>query len=507
MSALLLPNSEVSHDENVKINIHTQKKKRTLCFDDPKQRKLGSVQSQRSSTFSNQKAFLRLMLGSKAVHCNALNPFSRQLEIEDRIRCLVRFSHSNKMICEGNVATLVEKLPASLLGNGASGQVYKFEFSNRAFALKVVQTHRRRDEIVTDRRVMNYWLFEAKIGMFFSRYMVGSTNPTLARCPNFVVQYAVEMSSRVPQVSDETFQKLSVHHSYSCVNVLELFDLGLPKALKFDDTTVFNVLQNEELSFSMISQILAAIVSMSAVGVSHNDLALRNILARRTPYESLAYLFPGGCDANDQSMQLIVNTGGVLFAVSDFGLASSYLWEKSGGDVRFDETSPQYGRHGTLTEFYYNEQDAVKHARRGLLLFNAENELEHPLRFDVDTIERDVACFFSNMVSESAKLLSAKRIQLYCLAILDEFDIVGRLQNAAQIAQIAKHVLSRSFVERFFGAEMCDRFYAKELAPHQHVYRLPSMHEGANLERLLEESLNSMVTADCYLRLSIKPDF
>ena len=477
----------------------------TLCCAEQKRSKI----AHKNETRDSKLCFLKKMLGENAMHCNALNPFSRQLAIADNVRCLVRFEERDGEAQQSNIATLIQRLPALKLGSGAGGCVNLVTFCGRDFAVKIVATKHPREKVISNSRVMNYWLFESKMQMFLSRHMIGLICPTLARCPNFVTQYACEMTRYVPLIAKGRIVTKKFEQCYSRVDLIEYFDLGIPLSLKLNPTQPTCVFQSEEMSFSMIFQVLTAIVSMSAVGISHNDLCCRNVLARRVPEGSLSYLFPAtGSGSNDDEKEkvLSVNTRGVLFSVADFGVASCNMWERSGGDVRFDEASRRYGRHGTLTEWYYDDDDAIKVPRRSLLLIDANNKPHHPLQAEIDTLERDIAGFFTDVVHECRKLVCATRIEMYSLAILTEFNVPRRLQSAEEILKIAKRVLSREFVELYFGSEMCDRFYDSQPPPHQHVYRLPTQYEGANLERQLVEYLDSSARPDCYLRLSTKQD-
>lgn len=482
----------------------------------PLKRKRGLIAHDESLASPKRKRF---ELGTPVFVChNPANPFARAAALSDACESIFACKEKNCIQLSGVLATLFANSDSVALGEGVNGCVWRVDLCERRFALKTLLAKRPLRLLLRSPGDMKQLAAESRIAAFMTRRMLNIDNATLARCPNFAGIYAYELSSRVPHRrsgSQNLFRK-QLRGAVACVSAHEVFVLGNATMLRFSALGTGlvdrNPLTSEQLAFSLIGQILVAICCMSAVGVSHNDLALTNVIARPMPETAnIVYEFPPLSTLNTpggRRRKFALNTQGVLFAVCDFGIASCSRWETS-GDARFASAPSGIGRHAIMGSTFYEPEERNVKRRDGLLLLDEKGASCHPLRCDVDTLERDVAFFLNNVIWHASRFEESHRVEKFARAALREFDVVGRLQTAAQLADIVQHVLSFDFAARHFNAARAAEFFADvdTLPPYTHVYRLPDADEGAYLERELECLLNAAVRPNSLMRVVERIEF
>jgi len=428
----------------------------------------------------------------------------------------------------GVLATVCNNQRATLLGRGASGKVYGFDYGGHRFALKTVLAGVALDAVKPSEAKL--LVSEARIGAFLTRAFVAS-----ARCPNFVALLAYETSEFVSTSSKGVLRPHELRADHACVQLSEVFTAGTAVCLKKAHpdppgvrTEETSPLADERTAFSLIAQTLVAIYCMSVCGVVHNDLDMRNVLAHRTAQRTLLYELPLSEEQRADAVtgrvtrptQLRVRTHGLLFGVCDFGVASHTLWEASSGDPRIAQTADANGQNGSLYQWYFgggdddgdddgDDADAAKPTRdREFVPRNAEGAAVllmvapdgtpvEALRYEANNFERDVAYFLSHVHhrAEHVNEPASRRVAAFALAVLREFDLTGRLSSAEQILVVLRRVLTREFAEQHFGAATAADFFAPTLDDHDdaaapHVYRLPSEAEGWLMRAELCEQLD-----------------
>lgn len=459
-------------------------KRQRLIFEKEKPKK----QSAKSRMLS-----LANMIGrAPAMKGRIATPVVRCAVIEDSSRCVIQLRSEDDVKGFGEFATMFNELPAIHLGSGRSSTVFEVEFCGRSFAVKTAKTDETREEMLGNQKNFKMWAAEPRIAAFITEHLIGLKSPTIARCPNFVAQYGYEYTSVIPKLNNDSIMQCSLKKYTAVVTVGEVFDYGtaeeMEKLIEFD----LCPLRNEKLAFSMIAQILIAIACLQTIGVSHNDLRLDNIFAHSTTDSALRYQFPSE-KIFDPSNMLCINSQSVMFAVGDFGIASCEAWETS-GDMRFEKPNLEYGRHATLGTYYFDERQRMAR-KSGMLCSDWKGNLAHPLMCDLDTRERDISAFLTQVVLDSERLKSF-RIAQYARDVLKEFDVEGRLQSAKQIMEITKRVLSPEFTNTRFGDMVASKFYASsDVLPGEHIYFLPNEFDGRYMERELEKLLQE----DCQL--------
>ncbi len=431
------------------------------------------------------------------LHGRIATPVVRCSVIEDCSRCVVRLRSKENPMCFGEFASLFSDFPASFLGKGVSSKVLKVEFCGRKFAVKTTPTDEMRHDLEKNKRLTKVWMAEPRIASFLTEHFVGLRCPTIARCPHFVAQFAYECTNVIPELYGDVTMPLYMKKNTAVVSLSEVFDLKTAMHLVAQETSFLSV---ESRAFSLIAQVLIAISCLQTIGVSHNDMRLENIFAHSTVNSTLRYQFPGE-KLFDPSGMLCIRSQGVLFAVGDFGIASCTAWEESGGDMRFDKPNLEYGRHATLGCYYYEDRQQISR-KNGMMCLDSAGNIVHPLRCDVDTMERDISFFLTQIVVEADKLQS-NSVALYARNVLNAYNVAGRLQSAKQIMEITKRVLSREFTSATFGAETAENFYgSSECLPGHHVYILPNEFDGQFMERELAKLLDQEYNLDSLFRLS-----
>lgn len=438
------------------------------------------------------------MLGAPLeLHGRIATPVVRCSVIEDCSRCVVKLRCNENPMCFGEFATLFSDFPASFLGKGVSSKVLQVEFCGRKFAVKTTLTDELRDDLEKNKRLTKLWVAEPRIASFLTEHLVGQRCPTIARCPHFVAQFAYECTNVIPELHDNVTMPLYMKKNTAVVSLSEVFDLKTAMHLVQQEPSFLSV---ESRAFSLIAQVLIAISCLQTIGVSHNDMRLDNIFAHSSANSVFRYQFPGE-KLFDPAGLLCIRIQGVLFAVGDFGIASCSAWEASGGDMRFDTPNLEYGRHATLGCYYFDDRQQISR-KSGMMCLDSVGNVAHPLRCDLDTMERDVSFFLTQIIFESDRQES-RSVAQYARTVLKEYDVAGRLQSAKQIMEITKRVLSREFTSTVFGAEIAASFYgSSECLPGHHIYMLPNEFDGQFMERELAKLLDQEYKLDSLFRLS-----
>lgn len=436
---------------------------------------------------------------------NPANPFERVAEITDSHETLLsEKAMIGSSVKFGKLAAIFCGRPGTQLGKGISGAVWRCDLSNRPFSIKTNLCPLPRAKFPKSVLRSRLAVSEARIMHFLTRTMLSVAEPTLARSPNFVSIRAYELAYRFPSCEGGKMARPRKAGKYACVIAAELFDLGDARELLYSRINPRLVdkrpLGCEKLAFSLIAQTLLAICCMATLGISHNDLALKNIFARETPPDaSLIFSYPLD-DPRLPTEYVGIKTQGVLFAIGDFGVASCSRWEQSGGDVRFKTPNLEYGPHATLGSYYYGEDFCRITRKPGLILVNNLGEVQHPLQVDVDTLERDVAYFLTTVISGAGQFEESRRIENFARAALAQYETKDRIQSAAQIVAITKRILTPEFAKMYFDAERASDFFVSfdPSEPYCHVYRMPNKADGDYFERELVAFLNSEVVVDSF---------
>jgi hypothetical protein len=500
----------VCEPREVSINIHCRPSdvyQETICIaDESAQQKKKRQNVDKNPGWQKVSPKARLLKlsamigGVVSLRGQITNPFVRCDAIEDCSRCIIDLSNGEEKTTFGQFATLFSELPSRFLGEGESAKVCAVDFCGRNFAVKVSCTDESRDELAKCQKIFKLWATEPRIASFVTDTLLGVKKPVLARCPNFVAQFGYEYAHTIPLHKEDQIMSYYMKKQCAVVSLHEVFDLGdIKNVCKNSSADNAPFFKNERFAFSYIAQILIAIACLQTIGVSHNDLRRDNIFAHSTDGKVLRYRFPSDVPFDDKAV-LSINTQGMLFAIADFGVASCMLWEKS-GDMRFDEPNLEYGHHATLGMYYFGDVHRI--ARKPLMrCVTAVEELTHPLRCDLDTRERDISMFLTEITQECAGYENSK-VKLYAEAVLREFDVVGRLSSAKQIMEITRRVLSLDFVAQHFDEEVARSFYCNtEPAVCEHVYMLPNEFDGNFYERELEKLLQQDCEYDTLFRLS-----
>jgi len=436
--------------------------------------------------------------GSGTECSNFANPLLRAQAIFDATAAIF----SAEQTATGHMSRVLAGCATRSLGSGINGQVWSAELGGRSYAVKVIKSGLRGEEMSAAER--RETVIEARVEAFLTRKVLNVNNPTLSRCPNFVASFAYELTETVPLMSRKRPARAIWTPNCSCVNVTETFQNGsaISLALPQPDGQIayVNALRSPKLAFSLIAQVLVAISCMSSIGLSHNDLSINNVVAQATPTRTLVYEFPGAESTPSELGALAINSQGFLFAVCDFGLASCNDWELA-GDKRFDAETAHLPRHRRLGAYYWPETASVKPPkRRSLMTSDALDQPVHVLRCDIDVLERDVAFFLSTVAVFSSDCKESQLVHNFARAALREFDVPGRLQTPEQLTRIVRRVLSPPFTAQHFGAAISD-FYMHDVRPYTHVYRLPSPGEAMSLARSLVSLLQSDIEPQTLVRV------
>jgi serine/threonine protein kinase len=247
------------------------------------------------------------------------------------------------------VETATEK---SIIAKTSSSLVMKCVSNKKeVYAIKVMKLKQRFSD---DAMVLYLYALEFKIASFLS-------SPSFAEiCPHFCGVFAYQFSER--SINEEC--AIVETQKVNPIMLMELCDMNLKEfALSC---------KIEEEVTSVVLQIIYAILCMQSVGISHNDLYVRNILVSKT--KNVSHLY----DMGDKS--LCLKTFGYSVRICDFGLASCYDYN--------DERGP-------LTYFYYPD----RHLTRPLDILCAD----HPLKYShVREGERD----FMSALTDIFRLLT-----------------------------------------------------------------------------------------------------
>jgi len=450
------------------------------------------------------------------VRVDLANPYERSDAVIDATALLFDAKAAHCIDTTGVLASVLASSPGRMLGRGVGEKIWGATFGGREFALKTQCADLEHAELADadTEPYLRLLAAEARINEYLTRRLLGVHKPWLARCPHFVAAYAYELTPVVPACVRGKMQSRTLTEQYACVMATECVDMGTAERVLFSvlDPALVDAspLASECTAFSLIAQTLIAICAMAACGVSHNDLYLANVFATSTEMPVLVYEFPGACIATRPRVYL--RTFHVLYLVGDFGVASHELWETD-GDVRFSETSgaddsgeddDAKTRAGSLHRFYYTSADVVAERRNGLLTVDAKEKQVHALLYDLSRYERDVAYFLSNVVTTAQTLgESARRVVSFARVLLDEFDVPGRLKDAAQLVDITQRVLSRDFVAGHFGTRTAAAFFfnADEVDAFTHVYALPSRNEALLMRADVHALLNKPVAPHSLVRV------
>jgi len=426
-------------------------------------------------------------------------PFMRQTSVCESAQIIESCVKSAGVDTTGVLALMFHDRTVECLGKGSTGAIYRVEHSGRQFAIKTMMFSKSRVELEreaqekshTRRRATDGKLAvaEQRIAAFITRRVIGTDNPVLAHCPNFVSLYAYELTHNHPRFETCVFQFSRLWKNYACVAASEVFNAGNGEAVRLKhDPTATSPFETEEMAFSFIAQSLIAMTMLAAIGVSHNDTAHRNFVAHSAAAREVFYEFPR--DEHETSV-LGIRTNGVLWALTDFGLSTQSHF-KTTGDTRFPDNYDSARDAEYLRDEYFPAKEFRK--RSGLFLLDEKKDdcgISHPLQCELSDFERDVAFFLSETIMQTREEPSRARICAYARAALEKFDVPRTVQSASMHMEITRKVLSQDFTTQFFGARQAARFYATKPEPYRHIYRLPTQLESQFLTEDLARLLNS----------------
>lgn len=266
--------------------------------------------------------------------------------------------------------SIISDTKASLIGKCVSSK-------KESYAIKVMKLKRRVND---DGMVLYLFKLEFKIASFLASAALATI------CPHFCGVFAYQLSETTIDADFAIVESQKLHP----IMIMELCDTSLAQ---FAESCKI-----EEEVTSVVLQIIYAILCMQSVGISHNDLFVRNVLVNKTT--DATHLYCSG------KTSICLKTFGHSARICDFGLASCYDHK--------DE-------RGTLSHFYYPGH----HFTRPIEIIRAD----HPLKYSqVRVGERD----FMSALTDIFRLLArgSERLRnmtgnlrdylLHFLTLLDE---------------------------------------------------------------------------------------
>lgn len=451
---------------------------------------------------------------------------------------LVRAAKAKTFVCalearrlaSGKSATFAacfDKVPCRVLGAGTYSEVIAAEpdwarvgsncWSRVAIKATRALSNDTTAEYVKDTSERLQLALESRIMDALSRHILGIGDPSRARCPNFLAQVAFEQNNTAVKRSEATAQGIfctvrrckAVHMTMlgEVCDEGSLLDVAVAPSTK-RDANVLHPLRSRRGFFSAVAQVLLGIATHGRCGISHNDLNLSNIFVHSLPFDSvITYELPSDASELRQEFpggKIHLRAAGRLHCIADYGLASVEEWADE--DPRI---SGYWDSQGSLFDFYYGDgTDVTKRTLLpvDMLMVHEErtNDWQHPLVFTaVKNYERDVASFVSHMVvalrAEEDLTISVRANKRYALAILRQLE-VQRPRQRHEILRFVHSVLRPSFVARHYTKDFLPELYEQNeyRMRDQHCYKLPTLAEGAAIQKELCANLSDVMPPHCY---------